>query len=211
MTYPILYSFRRCPYAMRARLAISIADIKVELREVVLKDKAPEFLDTSPSATVPCLKDGKRVLDESLHIMAWALAKNDPENWLIMPSNGYQLIAQCDGPFKEALDRTKYTTRYPDCDPTEERAKASEFLRSWDAQLGEGYLFGSHPTLADMAILPFVRQFANIDRTWFNTQSWDNIHSWLESFIDSTLFQDIFEKYPKWKHGDTATLFPRAS
>lgn len=208
MTYPILYSFRRCPYAIRARLAISVAGTAVELREIVLRDKAPEFLNTSPSGTVPCLKVDQRVIDESLQIMAWALAKNDPQEWLIMPPKGYQLIAECDGPFKNALDHTKYKTRYPDFDPEEERAKASNFLYTWDTLLDEGYLFGSRPTLADMAILPFVRQFANIDRDWFNEQSWHKVHQWLETFTNSALFLSVFEKYPKWVKGDSITVFP---
>ena len=97
MTYPILYSFRRCPYAMRARLAIASSGIQVELREIILRDKAPEFLETSPTATVPCLKVGERVVDESLHIMAWALGQNDPENLIQMPTEGYSLMSTCDG------------------------------------------------------------------------------------------------------------------
>lgn len=208
MSYPILYSFRRCPYAMRARLAIAASGIRVELREIVLRDKAPEFLETSPSGTVPCLKDDRKILDESLHIMAWALARNDPHNLRVMPAEGYQLIADCDGPFKEALDHTKYTTRYPDFDPIEERAKASAFLQNWDKQLDQGYFFGTTPTLADMAILPFVRQFANINRAWFDSQNWENVHRWLETFLDSDLFQEIMDKYPKWVLGDSVTVFP---
>jgi glutathione S-transferase len=193
---------------MRARLAIAVSGVEVELREIVLRDKAPEFLETSPSATVPCLKLDKRVLDESLHIMAWALSQNDPEKWLEMPPSGYQLIADCDGPFKDALDHTKYTTRYPDFDPEEERSKASAFLEKWDSQLGHGYLFGSEPTLADMAILPFVRQFANIDRAWFDAQDWANVHRWLDVFLNSEQFQGIMGKYPKWVFGDSVTVFP---
>ena len=124
-TLPVFYSFRRCPYAMRARLAVLASEQTVELREVVLRDKAPNFLETSPSATVPCLKEGETVLDESLDIMIWALEKADPGNWLSPPegkaSQMMDLIAECDGPFKTHLDRYKYDTRYEGANKLEER------------------------------------------------------------------------------------------
>jgi glutathione S-transferase len=179
---PTLYSFRRCPYAMRARLAVASAGIKVELREIVLRDKAPEFLAASPKATVPVLINGSEIIEESLDIMHWALAQNDPEGWL----NGadHALIKEADGPFKDALDRTKYSIRYEDADPETERRKAGEFLiRVSDRLRDTSYLGGSDPNLTDMAILPFVRQFANTDRT-------------------------IMAKYPKWEAGDPTTYFP---
>lgn len=209
MTLPIFYSFRRCPYAMRARLALQSTGIQVELREIVLKDKAPEFLDTSPSKTVPCLKAGKRIIDESLHIMAWALGQKDPEHWLEMPPEGYELIAQCDGPFKQALDRTKYATRYPENDPSEERKKASDFIEVLETQLTDGFLFADTPKVADMAILPFVRQFANTDKTWFANQPWPKVQTWLDTFVNSDQFSSIMNKYPKWTSGDPITLFPK--
>ena len=121
MTHPILYSFRRCPYAMRARLAIASSAIQVELREIVLRDKAPEFLETSPTATVPCLKVKERIVDESLHIMVWALEQNDPENLMQMPPESYSLLSTCDGAFKQALDRYKYPNKFSDIDPIENK------------------------------------------------------------------------------------------
>ena len=161
---PILYSFRRCPYAMRARLAINASQTQVELREILLRDKAKAFLDTSPSATVPCLKAGDQVLDESLDIMHWALVQSDPDRWMEMPEEGHALIQEADGPFKKALDRTKYHTRY-DSDPEEDRATAHVFLHKLNALIGEkNYLFKDTASLADMATLPFVRQFAFIDK-----------------------------------------------
>lgn len=208
MSQPILYSFRRCPYAMRARLAVVSAQITVELREIVLRDKAPEFLECSSSKTVPCLKTDKKVIDESLHIMAWALAQNDPENWLQMPTEGYDLIAQSDGPFKKALDRTKYATRYPECVRDEERAKASSFIQQLEIQLDKPYLFKDTPSIADMAILPFIRQFANIDKEWFFAQPWPRVQKWLSCFMESERFLSIMTKYPKWQSGDDVTLFP---
>ena len=110
---PILYSFRRCPYAMRARLAVRVAEQPVALREILLRDKPEAFLEASPSATVPCLVHADGVIDESLDVMRWALSGNDPHGWLEMPEAGWDWIARCDGPFKHALDRTKYATRYP--------------------------------------------------------------------------------------------------
>lgn len=205
---PILYSFRRCPYAMRARLAIAVSGQKVELREIVLRDKAPAFLATSPSGTVPCLKTSETVIDESLDVMKWALRLSDPEGWLDMPDAGHDLIAQADGPFKCALDRTKYATRYADADPEEERAKAHVFLHALNDQLTQDFLFKETPTLADMAILPFVRQFAFIDKARFDAEDWPHLARWLEAFLISDRFQSIMAKYSKWEEGDTPLYFP---
>lgn len=204
---PILYSFRRCPYAMRARLAVAASGVQVELREILLRDKAPEFLATSPSATVPCLKTGDQVIDESLDVMKWALAQNDPQGWLNMPDAGHDLIASADGPFKKALDHTKYASRHPDLDSEEERAKAHAFLHELNAELTQTYLYKDTPSLADMAILPFVRQFANIDKARFDAEPWPNLSRWLEAFTASDQFAEIMNKYPKWHAGDAPTMF----
>lgn len=202
----LLYSFRRCPYAMRARMALLASGQQVALREVVLRDKPAAFLAASPSGTVPCLVTGAEVLDASLDIMIWALNRNDPQGWLDMPKAGHALISRADGPFKHALDRTKYAARYPEEDATEHRAYASAFLADLDAQLGE-WLF-DRPTLADYAILPFVRQFAFIDKAWFDAQPWPNLHRWLEAFLASAEFTQIMGKYPQWKPDDPAIYFP---
>ncbi|MBM1308848.1 glutathione S-transferase [Sulfitobacter mediterraneus] len=203
---PILYSFRRCPYAMRARLALAASGITTELREIVLRDKAPAFLDASPSGTVPCLVTEAGVIDESLDIMIWALTRNDPEGWLDMPEAGHEWIVRADGPFKHALDRTKYATRYPDEDPSAHRDQAARFLAELDAAI-DPWIF-DRPTLADYAILPFVRQFAFIDKAWFDAQPWPNLHAWLERFLTSDRFAAIMDKYPKWSDGDAPTFFP---
>lgn len=205
---PILYSFRRCPYAMRARLAIAASEQRVELREIVLREKAPEFLATSASATVPCLKDGETIIDESLDVMKWALGRSDPEGWLDMPVEGHDLIAEADGPFKQALDRTKYATRYPEADPENERAKVHDFLHRLDAKLTQSFLYGETPSLADMAILPFVRQFAFIDKARFYAEDWPNLSRWLEAFLVSDRFQSIMTKYGKWELGHDPIYFP---
>ncbi|MEM5541526.1 glutathione S-transferase [Sulfitobacter sp. AS92] len=203
---PILYSFRRCPYAMRARLAIAASSTPVHLREVVLRDKPEAFLKASPTATVPCLVTENGPIDESLDIMKWALAANDPEGWLDMPPEGHDWITRADGPFKDALDRTKYATRYPNEDPEAQRSKASAFLQDLDAQLGD-WIF-DRPTLADYAILPFVRQFAFIDRPWFDAQDWPALRDWLDRFLASPRFENIMTKYPQWQTDDAPTSFP---
>lgn len=207
---PILYSFRRCPYAMRARLALDVSGVRTALREVVLRDKPQAFLDASPSGTVPCLVTADLVIDESRDIMFWALRQNDPESWLNMPDAGHDLITRADGPFKTALDRTKYATRYPDENPDTHRAAACGFLAELNAQLeGKtgGYLFG-RPTVADAAILPFVRQFAFIDKSWFDAQPWPALHAWLDQFLNSDRFAQIMPKYAQWQPGDAPVAFP---
>lgn len=207
---PILWSFRRCPYAMRARLAVQSAGVEVELREILLRDKPDAFLATSPSATVPALRLDDRVLDESLDVMIWALSENDPDGLMEMPEAGWDLIKTNDGPFKAALDHTKYAVRYPDLDAEDERAQAAEFLRTLDAQLlGNLWLFGDRPTLADLALLPFVRQFANIDRAWFDAQGWPDLIGWLDRFLESHAFAAIMTKYAPWSDDNTPVLFGR--
>lgn len=205
---PVVYTFRRCPYAMRARLALLVSGVQVELREIRLGNKPLAFLEASPSATVPCLLTQDQTIDESLDIMQWALAQNDPDGWLDMPVLGNDLIARFDGPFKEALDRTKYASRFPQEDPEAHRAIAIAFLTDLDQQI-HGWIFGK-PTLVDFAILPFVRQFAFIDKDWFDTQPWLELHAWLERFLASDLFDRIMPKLDPWQAGQTAVIFPRA-
>ena len=208
-THPILWTFRRCPYAMRARLAIQSAGVQVELREILLRDKPAEFLTTSPKGTVPVIDTGRNVIEESRDIMIWALEQNDPEGWLDMPAIGHSLIDACDGPFKTALDHTKYAVRYPDLDPAAERAKAADYLHDLNDRLGDKpYLFGPAPKLADMAIVTFVRQFANTDRVWFDTQPWPHLIRWLDRFVASDAFAGIMTKYPPWQAGQDTVQFP---
>jgi len=203
---PILYAFRRCPYAMRARLALYVSQAAVELREIRLRDKPQAFLDVSPSATVPCLVTEDRVLDESLDIMIWALERNDPERWLDMPQAGFDLIQHCDGPFKQALDRTKYAVRYPDSDPVEARTDACTFIDQLEAGMTE-WIF-DRPSLADFAILPFIRQFAMIDRDWFEAQEWPRVQAWLARELGSDRFAAIMVKYDPWGPETDGVAFP---
>lgn len=205
---PIFYSFRRCPYAMRARLALASSGVAVELREILLRDKPPAFLAASPSGTVPCLVTGDGVIDESLDIMKWALAQRDPEGWLSMPPEGTAWISRADGPFKAALDRVKYASRHKDSDPCQQIEIASDFLRDLDRQI-DGWIFGT-PTLADFAILPFVRQFAHIDTVWFAAQTWPDLQDWLQRFVTSARFEGIMNRYPVWTPGAPPVKFPGA-
>lgn len=198
-TLPILWSFRRCPYAIRARLALHSAGIAYSHREILLRDKPAAFLAASASGTVPCLQ-ADAVLDESLDIMIWALSRSDPEGWL----NGHDagLIATCDGPFKRALDHTKYHVRYPELDRDAERNTAAAFLHDLDGELkGQAFLSGVAFGLTDAAVLPFVRQFANIDRSWFDAQDWPRLRHWLDTFVASERFAGVMEKHPLWQPG----------
>ncbi len=204
---PVLWSFRRCPYAMRARLAIAASGVSVALREIALRDKPAAFLADSPSSTVPCLvTSAGEVIDESLDIMRWALAQHDPEHWLDMPAEGDDWIARCDGPFKHALDRVKYASRYPDTDPALHLGTASAFCAELDGQI-EGWVF-ARPTLADMAMLPFLRQFAMVHKPWFDAQPWPHLQDWLGRFLASPELASIMQKYPLWRHGQPEISFP---
>lgn len=213
-TRPLLYSFRRCPYAMRARMGLWSAGCEVELREIVLRAKPDHMLDISPKGTVPVLMltDG-RVIDESLDIMLWALGESDPEGWL-MPEQDDRaamlaLIAALDREFKPHLDRYKYATRYEDVDESVERDLAMAALEPLTVRLDrQPQLFGHKTRLADIATFPFVRQFANTDRAWFDAHAPEALQQWLVGHERSELFQSIFRKWPVWREGDPVTLFP---
>ena len=200
MAEPILYSFRRCPYAMRARMALHVSETPHEVREVVLRDKPDALLEASPKGTVPVMVlTGGTVLEESLDIMRWALAQNDAEGWLKRTDEG--LIAANDGPFKHHLDRYKYATRH-DSDPEEHRAEARAILmRLQDRLADQPYLCGETRGLADAAIFPFVRQFAHTDREWFASQPWPDLVRWLEGWKSSDLFKAVMVKREQWKPG----------
>lgn len=208
---PILYSFRRCPYAMRARMAVAVAGIDVELREVVLRDKPAEMLDASAKGTVPVLVlEGGVVIDESLDVMKWALAANDPENWLTADrEEADKLISENDGPFKHHLDRFKYATRYEDADPLEHRAAAEPFLLKLNERLADSaHLFGDQRTFADIAIFPFVRQFANAAGDFMQQDRFRSLMRWLDGHVQSDLFLSVMKKYPQWHAGEAGNAFP---
>lgn len=205
---PILYSFRRCPYAMRARMAIAVSGVQVELREVVLRDKPPELIEASAKATVPVLvlHDGQ-VIEESLDIMRWTLRKNDPENWLA--ANGIDLIAQNDEPFKASLDRYKYPHRHGLVDNVAYREAGLAILGQLDVRLGDTrFLAGDTRGLTDIAIFPFIRQFAATDHDWFDALPLPALQAWLDGLVTSELFARIMTRYPQWKAGDAPIIFP---
>lgn len=205
MTGPILYSFRRCPYAMRARMALLVSAQAVEIREVVLRAKPPAMLAASPKGTVPVLVlAGGEVIDESLDIMRYALGQNDPENWFA--SDDSALIAANDGPFKHHLDRYKYPDRH-DSDPRFHRGAALECLAPLEAQLSKTpCLRGSMRTLVDIALFPFVRQFAAVDADWFAEQGLPRIKDWLTTLTQSELFERAMVRRPPWRDGDPPVL-----
>ena len=218
--HPVLYSFRRCPYAMRARLALAVSGLMVELREVDLKHKPIEMLHASPKGSVPVLVDRSgQVLEESLDIMLWALQQHDPAHWLRPETESLEkmlvLIAQCDGDFKYHLDRYKYPGRYTALDaqtPLAHRAAGAAFLAQLDARLKlHPYLFGQQPALADMALAPFVRQFAQTDLDWFNQQAWPALRAWLESILNAPSFASIMTQYATWAPGDPRVCFAAPS
>ena len=213
MKQPILYSFRRCPYAMRARLALAATQTSVELREVILREKPEEMLEASPKGTVPVLiLDNQQVLEESRDIMDWALENSDTQGWLDYSDETIAemnvLIDESDGPFKAALDAYKYASRDDTIDTTIERGIGAVFMRKLDQMLeGQAYLFGDKFSFADGAILPFVRQFAHVDKEWFWGQDWPNTIRWLEAFLESERFKAIMSKYPQWKAGEDGVTF----
>jgi glutathione S-transferase len=193
---PILYSFRRCPYAIRARLAINAAGVTVETREILLRAKPAAFLAASPLGTVPCLLTDKGVVDESLDIMLWALRQNDPEGWLEMPDVGRDWITRCDGPFKAALDQVKYASRF-EVDVVEAaRATAVTFLDDLEATLDDCVF--ARARLVDYALLPFVRQFALVDKVWFDALPLPRLQAWLARFLASARFEAVMEKRVVW-------------
>jgi len=211
---PILYSFRRCPYAMRARMALAASGTVCELREVVLAHKPPALLQASSKGTVPVLvlPDGT-VLEQSLDIMLWALHQSDPQQWLSVTAAALDavllLIQQCDGDFKYHLDRYKYPNRYDLADGVAHRCAGAQFLQMLDARLHPSeMLHGDHFGLADAAIAPFVRQFAHTDRTWFSSQPWAKLQQWLAAFEASDRYRGVMDKHVPWESGQTPVALP---
>ncbi|QAY86583.1 glutathione S-transferase [Pseudomonas arsenicoxydans] len=195
-----LYSFRRCPYAMRARMALRYSGVALDIIEVSLKAKPAEMLALSPKGTVPVLSVDGHVIDESLAIMRWALAQNDPQDWLLKDDPAGQtlttaLIEENDQAFKLHLNRYKYAERYPEQPMAVYRAQGEVFLRELDELLdGRDYLLAEHPTLADVALMPFIRQFAHVDREWFAQTPYVRLQAWLQRFLESALFTGVMQK-----------------
>ena len=207
-----LYSFRRCPYAMRARLGLLFADLPVELREITLKNKPAKMLAISPKGTVPVLQlaDGV-VIEESRDIMEWALEQQDPQE-LMNPKTLHQgntLIEQNDQEFKHWLDRYKYTDRHLEITQTEYRKKGEAFLQILEELLTKNtYLLGDSVTIADIGIMPFVRQFAHVDRDVFYSLPYPKLQIWLKNWLAHPLFIQAMTKFQPWQDGDEPLIFP---
>lgn len=224
MVLPILYSFRRCPYAIRARWALRYAGVRVALREVVLRDKPEALRAASPKATVPVLQlPSGVVLDESLQIMEWALAQNDPDGWATTGDveQGRALITRNDGPFKQLLDRYKYPNRELAPHEAKDRQRVLAAQTAYRAEAmtlhlapleqrlqASPYLLADRVALCDIALVPFVRQFAHVDWPWFSEASQlPALRRWMQQLLDTPLFEQLMNGVPPWQPGDPETLF----
>ena len=210
-SYHCLYSFRRCPYAMRARLGILFAELQVELREITLKNKPSQMLAISPKGTVPVLQllDGT-VIEESTEIMIWALEQQDPQGLLdaevLQQANA--LIDKNDNEFKYWLDRYKYADRHTDMTQTEYRQKGEIFLQVLEELLTKNpYFLGKTVTIADIGIMPFVRQFAHVDRDIFYSLPYPNLQRWLQDWLQHPFFLQTMTKFQPWQDGAEAVIF----
>lgn len=212
---PVLYSFRRCPFAMRARLALAACGLTVELREIVLRDKPAHMREISPKATVPVLwLHNGDVIDESLDVMRWAVAQADPMGLMDLDPQQLALTQQwlvlLDGEFKHHLDRYKYPQRYDNVNAIEHREAGVQILKRWGEALGDqAWLFGEKPRFADLAILPFVRQFRIPEPQWFDSNpDLVPVVGWLQRFLALPLFETVMQKFEPWQPDDTAIFFP---
>lgn len=192
---PILYSFRRCPYAIRGRMALKMAGIEYELRNILLRDKPKPMLEVSKKGTVPVLVLEDTIIDESLDVMLWALKQSDPLNLLDSLESSLELIKINDLEFKIALDKYKYPTRY-ESDNINWQNEASKFVNKLEELLTNSkYLLGSKPALADFAIFPFIRQFTMPDKNYFNS-NFPKTEQWLETMVNKDIFKDVMPKQP---------------
>ena len=193
-----LYSYRRCPYAMRARMALMTAQIQCHVYDINFRNKPAAMLAASPNGTVPVLiTSDNQVIDESLDIMLWALKANDPQDWITQQlEKQLELITQNDGDFKKALDRYKYPNRFEDEDCTSAKENGLVFLKTLNDRLsGQQNLMGNRIQIADIAIFPFIRQFANVDRKWFDALPLPYLQTWLTHHLSSPLFKTVFKKH----------------
>ena len=210
---PILYSFRRCPYAIRARMAIYQSNVKCEIREVDLNDKPESMLSISKKATVPVLLiEDKIKIDESIEIMRWALNQHDPTNWLTRDDQlTNDLIMQNDCEFKYYLDRYKYHVCYPEHSKEEYRSNTYSFLERLEKCLSENegtYLTTNHLSFSDVCIFPFIRQFANVDLDWFNLSPYERLKKWYKEIEQSILLKHCMHKYKQWLPKEDVIYFP---
>ena len=213
---PILYTFRRCPYAIRARMTLVYAGIDFEVREVLLRDKPASLVAVSPKGTVPVMCIDSVVLEESLDIVNWALDQRDPDGWRnsdpSVMNQMAELVEACERDFKPRLDRYKYWDRHHDVSQEEHRRAAEEFIAVLEQQLSEQpgttdrFLFGDRLSWADVAVFPFVRQFAYVDRSWFDASAYCRVRDWLDALLESDLFRSIMQKHAPWREGEAGVV-----
>ncbi len=199
---PTLYSYRRCPYAMRARMALKYAGIQVEHREIELRNKPQSMLQISPKGTVPVLRIDDLVLDQSLDILRWALQQSDPQEWReVDESIANTWIEKNDGPFKTLLDQYKYPARFPELDPEAVLDEALQVMLIPMEQALQNfqYLMGNRLTWVDVAIFPFIRQFSMVDLKKFEQLPIPAVKKWLHQQLESELFDSVMQKHPTWK------------
>ncbi len=219
MNYPILYSLQHCPYAMRARIGIILAKTGVRLRAIVLKDKPVEMLAVSAKGTVPVLvienevDNSPKIIDESLDIMLWALKLNDPGNLLYSHqpekiTEMLDLISLFDIEFKSNLEKYKSAKRYHEANRVEYRQSCEKHIRQLEQRLSQSpFLMGETLSLVDYAILPFIRQFAKIERQWYLSSSYPKLKHWLKAHLESPLFSKVMRKYPLWSDNQEDIIF----
>ena len=213
MEYPILYSFIRCPYAMRARMALKLTNTKCEIREVRLNNKPKQMIDKSPKGTVPVLVLQKKVIDESNDIIEWALSSNNifdgniDHDQIDLTNN---LIELFDSKFKYNLDRYKYATRYENIDKDKHKMECLDILINLENVISnEGWILGSKINKLDISILPFIRQFRIADIEWFDKQNKiEGVQKILFNFLDSNLFKEVMYKYDVWEENAEPQFFP---
>lgn len=217
MKIPILYSLQHCPYAMRARFGLLMAQQQVMLRAIVMKAKPEEMLAISPKGTVPVLiLSDQTVIDESLDIMIWALNKNDPEDLLHKDSPNnlaamISLIKRNDKEFKPQLEIYKKSKRFRTGTEIEELQKCEIFIAELEQMLAQeergGNFIGHKAGLIDYALLPFVRQFSKVNRAWFKTAPYPKLQEWLEGHLQSRLYSKAMAQYPLWLDKHEECLF----
>jgi len=214
MSLPVLYSLRQCPYAMRARIGLLLAKQSVWLRDIVMTNIPAEMLAVSAKGTVPVLVfNDSSVIDESIDIMLWALNKNDPDNLLYSHrANTYstiiELIKQNDTEFVRVLNKYKAAARYHDVNEASCRQHCESFIGYLEDNLTQHkFLIGNNPSLADYAILPFIRQFSRVDRKWFVQAPYPNLRCWLEWHYQNSAFTKAMTKYPQWLDTNASILF----
>ena len=214
MSLPILYSLRQCPYAMRARIGILLAKQSIILRDIVMNNIPTQMLTASPKGTVPVLVlSDSSVLDESLDIMLWALQKNDPSNLLYSNeddglANMLTLIKRCDNEFVEALKKYKAAARYHDSNIISYRQQCESFINYLEECLTKhNFIMGDSASLVDYAVLPFIRQFSNVDKKWYKQAPYPKLQQWLDNHYQNPLFAKAMTKYPQWLDSNEVVIF----